>query len=302
MPSIRWTGKLSPSTAFLINVSALLAWAQGQARDTEQMKKRVRDGYDGAFTDHIHGYDDYGLETMAKIATAELEGVNIAGKEVLDVGCGTGVLSLLALERGAARVVGGDASTYMLTRAREKAAALDMPPTKIEFKEMDAERLPVADASFDLVLSSLALGMVPNQKKAVAEMARVTRHGGQVVVGTHGREYLWEVNELLVRQADKRRMTGYRSELWHLTERDLASLFRRAGLADVQTREIHWMNRFPSGGEAWDFMAAISGCWWYERFPPEERMADAARMRAAFERAGVKELTEHVVVASGWKR
>ena len=301
MAKVLWAGKLTPSMMLLTNFNSVLAFAQGRARNTSEMKKRVKDGYEAAFSDHVHGYDEYGGAIMAKAAEAELEGVETAGKEVLDVGCGTGILTFLALAHGARKVVGGDVSKFMLSEARAKAAAQKLGPDRVEFTEMDAESLPLPDGSFDLVLSSLTLGMVPDQQKAISEMGRVTGPGGRVVVGVHGSEYLWEAQDAAFRAAPRQFMMAYRPEFWPLTKRRAERLFGRAGLQDVVVRELRWKNHFASGAAAWDFYAAISGCWWYERLPVDERIKDAGRLRDTFERRGVRELTEHIVVASGWK-
>jgi ubiquinone/menaquinone biosynthesis C-methylase UbiE len=302
MAGVLWTGRLSPSTKLITNVNNLVAFVRGQTRNSAEMKARVKGGYEGAYSEHVQGYDTYGLTIMAQAAAAELEGVELPGKEVLDVGCGTGIMSFLALERGATRVLGGDVSSLMVGRAQAKARAGGRSPEQVAFREMDAESLPLPDASFDLVLSSLALGMVPNQRKAVAEMARVLRPGGRVVVGVHGREYLWEAQDAAFRAAPRQWLLGYRPEFWPMTPRVAVRLFHQAGLKETQVRELRWKNHFESGGDAWDFYAAISGLWWYERFPAEERARDAARLRGIFERAGLKDLTEHIVVVSGLKR
>ncbi|MDH7488957.1 MAG: methyltransferase domain-containing protein [Anaerolineae bacterium] len=99
----------------------------------------------------------------------------VAGQAALDVGTGTGHFALFLAGHGA-RVVGVDISRAML---RVAAAKPDMPP----LVQADAAALPFADAAFDLVLSVTALEFVPDAARAAAEMARVCRKGGRLVLG-----------------------------------------------------------------------------------------------------------------------
>jgi len=147
MPAVFWTGKLSPVTRLMANSSNLIAWITGNARNTSAMKRRIKTGYEGGVTDDVTRYDDVGLAQYTDIAKALLEGISLRGKTVLDVGCGTGIQSFLALEGGAARVVGGDLSDYMLGQGRKKAKIRGYSPEQIEFQQMDAESLPCNDVT-----------------------------------------------------------------------------------------------------------------------------------------------------------
>jgi ubiquinone/menaquinone biosynthesis C-methylase UbiE len=265
------------------------------------MKARVKGGYEAEFSDHVRGYDDHGLAIQTKVAANQLEGLDLTGLEVLDVGCGTGVVSFAALERGAAHVTAGDVSALMLERTREKAGAYGIAADHITFAQLDADALPFADGSFDVVLSSLILGLLPDPQQAIAEMARVLRPGGLLLAGAHGREYFWEAVDAMLRSIDKRYVLGYRMEFWPRAEHEWLPLFDGVGLDGVSTRRVCWKNQFASGGEAYDFATAIASCWWYERFPPAAREADSRRMRAYFERKGIKEITDDIVVVSGRK-
>jgi ubiquinone/menaquinone biosynthesis C-methylase UbiE len=120
MPPVFWTGKLSSPMKWLTNINCLVAWMTGNARDTAAMKKRMKLGYEGVLSDHVTRYDELGLQEYTKMATNLLEGVDLRGKEVLDVGCGTGILSLLAIKQGAAKLTCGDLSEDMLGQCRKK--------------------------------------------------------------------------------------------------------------------------------------------------------------------------------------
>lgn len=151
MPTLFWTGKLSPSVKLMANISNALAWITGNARDTAAMKLRVKKGYEGVCTEHVTKYDGIGQKHYNKIATELLKRIELKDKEVLDVGCGTGILSLLSLKQGAARVVGGDLSEYMLNQCRMKANAANYNETQLELRQFDTESLPFDNNSFDVV-------------------------------------------------------------------------------------------------------------------------------------------------------
>ena len=93
-----------------MNTSNILAWFNSNSRDTDSVRQRVKLGYDGAFTDHVIKYDELGLEFQIKAGKAQLEGLDVDGKEVLDVGAGTDALSFLMIEKRAAKVTCGDIS------------------------------------------------------------------------------------------------------------------------------------------------------------------------------------------------
>ena len=98
-----------------------------------------------------------------------------AGEHCLDVGCGAGALAL-ALAPHVADVVGVDRVPELLELARERA------PANATFVEGDAERLTFDDASFDLAGTLRTLHHVPRPELVLAELTRVTRRGGRVLV------------------------------------------------------------------------------------------------------------------------
>jgi len=101
-----------------------------------------------------------------------------AGERVLDVATGTGITAIAARERGA-KVTAVDLTPELLAVARRKAG--DAGFDDIDFREGDAEALPFADGSFDVVLSTCGHMFAPDQPRVAAELARVTRRGGRVV-------------------------------------------------------------------------------------------------------------------------
>ena len=109
----------------------------------------------------------------------DFTGIGDAGR-VLDVGCGTGNLSLaLARSPKVDGVTGIDVSATYVEHAR--ALSLD---SRLEFIVGDACQLPFPDGSFDNSLSMLVLQFVPRADAALREMRRVTRSGGTVAAAT----------------------------------------------------------------------------------------------------------------------
>jgi ubiquinone/menaquinone biosynthesis C-methylase UbiE len=99
-----------------------------------------------------------------------------SGQKVLDVAAGNGNVSLAAARRWC-DVTASDYVPALLDRARERAAAERL---SIEFREADAEALPFADASFDVVVSTFGVMFTPDQDRAAAELVRVCRRGGKI--------------------------------------------------------------------------------------------------------------------------
>jgi ubiquinone/menaquinone biosynthesis C-methylase UbiE len=99
-----------------------------------------------------------------------------AGQRVLDVAAGNGNATLAAARRFA-DVTSTDYVPALLERGRARAAAERLPVT---FQEADAEALPFADSSFDVVLSIFGVMFTPNQEQAASELLRVCRSGGKL--------------------------------------------------------------------------------------------------------------------------
>ena len=95
------------------------------------------------------------------------------GERVLDVGCGTGVVTRSAAERVglAGNVAGLDVAQGMLAVARSQTP----PGISIDWYEATAESMPLADQAFDVVLCQMALQFIPNKLVALREMRRIER-------------------------------------------------------------------------------------------------------------------------------
>ena len=150
--------------------------------------------------------------------------------KVLDVGCGTGVFAEKI--RGAqpqARVWGMDLVSGMLTKgsARWKRNAEAVQPV-----QGDSERLPFADGSFDVVTCANSFHHYPNQGRAVAEMHRVLRPGGRLMLidGYRDRPWGWLIYDVCVATVE--------GAVHHCSSRRLRDLYAAAGFGQV-TQTVH---------------------------------------------------------------
>jgi len=100
------------------------------------------------------------------------------GMRVLDVACGTGNLAIPAARAGAA-VAGVDIAANLLEQARARAGREGLD---VRFDEGDAEELPYADASFDLVVSMYGAMFAPRPERVAGELVRVCRPGGRIAM------------------------------------------------------------------------------------------------------------------------
>jgi demethylmenaquinone methyltransferase/2-methoxy-6-polyprenyl-1,4-benzoquinol methylase len=112
---------------------------------------------------------------------AAVEAVRAAPEDrVLDIACGTGLVSRALIRRWGCRVVGLDQSAPMLDRARAAVAADPSLGDRLELVEGEAEHLPCADAEFDHLTFTYLLRYVDDPPATLRELARVVKPGGRV--------------------------------------------------------------------------------------------------------------------------
>lgn len=108
--------------------------------------------------------------------------INAEPGRVLEVGVGTGLA--LPHYSGANTVIGVDYSDEMLAKAREKVAEKRLAHVEA-LRQMDARALDFDDNSFDWVAAMHMISVVPEPERVMAEMARVLKPGGQIVITNH---------------------------------------------------------------------------------------------------------------------
>jgi ubiquinone/menaquinone biosynthesis C-methylase UbiE len=115
--------------------------------------------------------------TLQIVGESLAEAVDVrAGEKVLDVAAGNGNATLAAARRFA-DVTSTDYVPALLDKGRERAAAERLA---VQFRVADAEELPYADASFDVVLSTFGAMFTPDHRRCASEMLRVLRPGGRI--------------------------------------------------------------------------------------------------------------------------
>ena len=180
------------------------------------------------------------------------------GDSVLDVGCGTGVLSLAIAEKTrASKIVGIDLSAGFIEYARGKSSDY-----RLVFQQGDAQNLPYADTSFDRCMAMLVLQFVPDKARAIAEMKRVTKSGGAIgtalwdaAAGMSPNQALWDAATALDLPADipSARQSASNSAA------GLTKLLSDAGLENITVTDILIERRFSSLDEYWIPLATGEG-------------------------------------------
>ena len=173
--------------------------------DVDGLRAAIREEYAAVATHpeqgfHFHtgrplakllGYREEWLTGIPEAAIASLAGTGNPfslgplepGEQVVDVGCGAGIDSLIAAKLVGAegRVIGVDMTPAMIEKARR--SAVEMGAMNVEFREGLAESLPVAEGSADVVISNGVLNLFPDKLAGLGEMARVLRRGGRLQIG-----------------------------------------------------------------------------------------------------------------------
>jgi SAM-dependent methyltransferase len=176
-----------------------------------------------------------------------------AGMKVLDVAAGNGNATLAAARRWC-EVTSTDYVPALLVRGKVRAEADGM---KITFKEADAEALPFADGSFDVVVSTFGVMFTPNQDRAAAELARVCKRGGKIGLANWTPEgFIGQVFKTLGKYLPP--PAGARSPALWGTEARLKEMFGASSSA-IRAERRHFVFRYRSPEHFLDIFKSYYG-------------------------------------------
>jgi SAM-dependent methyltransferase len=195
------------------------------------------------------------------------------GTRLLDIGCGRGAIAVAAAERGCA-VTAVDAAPRMVS-------LLAAAHPEIDVRLMDAHRLELPDASFDLVTGGFVIHLVAEPRRVLAGLRRVLRPGGRVALTTPGPcedGGRWDAWEALVG-----RFASRAAERLPRRDYGVAAHLRAAGFVDLRAVEVAVHLPVDSPRTCWDFHMSHGFAAVVEALDP----VDAAE----FQRCALAELT-----------
>ncbi|GIL04324.1 MAG: hypothetical protein AMXMBFR72_29260 [Betaproteobacteria bacterium] len=173
-------------------------------------------------------------ETLAEAADVR------AGERVLDVAAGNGNATLAAARRFA-QVTSTDYVSALLDKGAARAAAEGL---NVQFQPADAEHLPFADGSFDVVLSTFGVMFAPDHERSAHEMLRVVRSGGRIALANWTPEsFIGRLFKLIGAHVPP--PAGLKPPALWGTESHIAELFG-AQAAHIHTQRKHFNFRYRS--------------------------------------------------------
>jgi SAM-dependent methyltransferase len=197
------------------------------------------------YKDHVYPYLVSALGNPKPIDDIRRRIVPLAQGSVLEIGVGPGVNFTHYDPARVTNVYALEPNPGMLRRAEEQQRQAEV---KIEFLDLPGERIPLADASVDTVVSTFTLCTIPGVVEAIQGVRRVLKPGGKLIFFEHGLS-----PDPAVQRWQKRSEPLFRwaFEGCHVT-RDIPALIGKGGF-DIDQIDAGYISPFPKSG---------SYCWW----------------------------------------
>ncbi len=222
--------------------------------ELESAKEQARVTYNAASdafdAEPLSFWDRFGRRTIERLDLA-------AGDQVLDVCSGSGASAIPAAERvgPSGRVVAVDLAERLLELARAKCRAKGL--AQVEFRVDDMQRLGYPDQRFDAVVCVFGIFFVPDMARAVRELWRMVRPGGQLAITTWGPELFEPASSIFweaVRGEDPALYKGFHPWDRINTEEALSQLMSSAGVANAVTRAEEGWHELGSPEDWWQIV------------------------------------------------
>jgi ubiquinone/menaquinone biosynthesis C-methylase UbiE len=221
------------------------------------VQDRIRESWERIAAD----FDRLMTPLTLRLGEEVVERVGVGrGMQLLDVGAGSGAVSLAAARRGA-HVLATDISPTMVERLLARARAEGL--ANLTTRAMDGYALDLEDETFDLTASQNGVSLFPDVARGLAEMVRVTRAGGRVVIVSFGPIQRAEFVTFFTgaMRAVVPRFTGLPTDPpplpFQLAEPErLRRRMEEAGLSEVRVAEATWEMEFESGRHLLDTVAS----------------------------------------------
>ena len=236
----------------------------------------------------VAGADAYELgigRWSRRLAPAFLDFCGPVAGRVLDIGCGTGILTESLLVRGGVTgIVGIDITDPLLARAHSAIADL-----RASFDHLDAAALPYAGESFDHALSMLVVNFLEDRRASLREAIRVTRAGGTVAAaiwdmrgGFMYARFAWDIAAVLDPAAATERDKLFQTRF--LRPGSLEALWTEIGLVEVRSQSLTIDMTFSDFDDYWQPLLGTGQTFsrYFGALPADAQLRTYEAVRAAF--------------------
>jgi ubiquinone/menaquinone biosynthesis C-methylase UbiE len=240
--------------------------------------EQIREGWDR----YAAAYDEAITPFSMRVAEDALSVADVRpGMKLLDIAAGGGALSIPAARLGA-EVLAADFSPVMVELLNRKA--LEQGLSNLEARVMDGNALELNDGAFDVSCSQWGIMLFPDRRKALQEMARVTRPGGKgvmVVFGPPQRVQIFSLFFQALSTAIPTFTPPQNSPLFSLQDpQNLRREMEEAGFSDVQVETQEHPFEVQSGDHLWSIMqfSAPATAGLLQQFTSEQQVAARATL------------------------